>query len=173
MICTSPALKGNKIPADCRIARSVNIVRDAYFDVIVYDGQDDFSEIKPEIYYGTTFVEKNFGKAEYCVSTKSTFLDAKVELLDKPQIAENGTIQARVSVIFRGHVYQQHCQVNWYLPEGWSVSGKKDLHIHKLDHYKEPCNVDTYVITAGEKVAAKNHIVVELQPVDRAESAFL
>ena len=30
MICTSPALKGNKIPADCRVARSVNIVLDAY-----------------------------------------------------------------------------------------------------------------------------------------------
>ena len=143
-----------------------------YKDVLVHEGADDFSEIKPESYYGTDFVDENFGRAEYCVVAKSTYAHAKIELLDKPQITENGTISARITIHFRGNVYQTHYQVNWYLPEGWTVTGKKMLHVHKLDQYAEPCNVGEYVITAGDKVETMNHIVVELKPVDRAESAF-
>ena len=117
-------------------------------------------------------MEENFGRAEYCAVAKSTYIQGKVELLDKPQIQENGTIRAKISAKFRGDVYQQHCNVIWYLPEGWTVTGQKDLHIMKLDHYKQPCNEGIYEITAGDKVAGCNHIVVELKPVDRSESAF-
>ncbi len=142
------------------------------FNVLIHDGENDFTDITPQTYYGTEFVEKNFSDAKYCVEGKSTFMEVKVELLDKPEIVENGTLNARVIARYRGDLYQQHCQVIWYLPDGWTVTGKKELHIHKRDQYIDPCNIGTYVITAGEKVDNLNHIVVELKPVDRAESAF-
>jgi len=144
-----------------------------YFDVLVHEGADDLSAIKPEEYYGTDFVDKHFGRAKYCVSGKSTFLSALVELDDKPEIAANGTLAVKVTVNPLGHVYHHHCQVRWYLPEGWSVSGKKDLHVHIYHRFAEPYNECTYLITAGEKVEASNHIVLEVQPVGRSESTFV
>ena len=106
------------------------------------------------------------------ILTKSTFINALVELYDKPEITENGTITVKITVNPMGHVYQQHCQVNWYLPEGWTVSGRRDLHAHRFYQYAEPYNVGTYVITAAPNVEASNHVVVEIQTVGRSESAF-
>lgn len=146
--------------------------KEAYFDVLIWDEANDFAEIKPENYYGTAFVDKHFHRAKYCISAKSTFLNMQVEFDGKPEIAENGSLTVKVTINPTGHVYQQHCQVNWYLPEGWTVSGKKDLHAHRFYHYAEPCNVGTYVITAGDKVTASNHVVVEVLPMGRSESTF-
>lgn len=162
----------NMLPITLHIPFFRTSYKTNYLDILVYDGENEFSEITPESYYGTSFVEANFGKADYCVIAKSTYIEAKVELLNKPEIQEEGIIRAKITAKFRGNVYQQHCNVNWYLPEGWTVRGKKDLHIMKLDHYKHPCNEGIYEITAGQNVVGCNHIVVELKPVDRSESAF-
>ena len=117
--------------------------------------------------------KKYFDCSRYCVEAKSTFLSALVELEKKPEIKENESIAVKITINPAGHVYQHPCQVRWYLPDGWTVSGKKDLHIHRFYHYAEIYNVGNYVITAGEKVAASNHVVLEVQPVGRTESVFV
>lgn len=146
--------------------------KESYFDVLVWDKENDFANINPEDYYGTAFVDKHFNHSKYCISSKSTFINMKIEFENKPEIIENGSVTVKVTVNPTGHVYQQHCHVNWYLPEGWTVSGKKDLHAHRFYHYAEPYNVGTYVITAGDKVTASNHVVVEVETVGRSESTF-
>lgn len=143
-----------------------------YCNVAVHDGEDDFEGLKPEDFYGRRFVNRNFGQAEYCVYAKATFVEAKVELLSAPEITAGGTLKVRVTGKLRGEIGHQHCTINWYLPEGWTVSGLRDIHMHRWEQNKEPCNVREFVITAGEKVDGMNHVVVELQQIGRAESAF-
>lgn len=141
-------------------------------DTIVYDGPDDFADRKPEDYFGTAFVEKHFGRAPYCVMARATMFEGLVELDSKPEIEPCGSITATITLRLKGLPSQMHGYINWYLPEGWTVSGKKNLHIQFRDQYGEPCNVGTYTITAGEKVSASNHVVVEIQGEGRSESAF-
>ena len=103
---------------------------------------------------------------------QATFIEAKIEMPDGLDITENGTIKVKVTGKLRGELGHQHSTVNWYLPDGWTVSGKKDIHMHRWDQNKEPCNVSEFVITAGEKISGMNHVVVEIQQVGRSESAF-
>ena len=162
----------NFLPVTLHIPFFQKHYKDACFEVVVHEGENDFSEITPETYYGNDFVQKNFGGAQYCIRTQSTFLDAKIEFLDKPEVKRNGSVRVKLFVQFRGHDYQQHCYVKWYLPEGWTVDGKSDLHILKPAQYADPCNEAIYEISANETVMPSNHIVLEIQPVGRSENAL-
>ncbi len=150
---------------------------DYRYSVVVHDGEDDFSEVKPETYYGTSFVDRHFTGSEYTLSSASTFTELTVAFDRAPTIEANGTLTGTVTVYPRVSIDCQHCELKWYLPEGWSVSGTKNLYHFRhhsgqgervLGHHKA-----TFTITAGANVAASNHIVLEAVMSGRSESALM
>ena len=150
---------------------------DYRFSVLIHDEADDFSELVLEDYYGTQFVDRNFTGSEFTVSASSTFTELTVAFDRKPTIEANGTLTGTVTIFPRVSIDFEHCELNWYLPEGWSVSGEKNLfHFRHHNHTGERAlghHKVAFTITAGANVAASNHIVLEGRLPGRSESVLI
>ncbi len=161
----------NYIPVTLQIPFNKTF-KDARWEAIVWDEPSDFEGRKPEAYYGTDFVDTHFNCSPYTLYTASTFLEAQIEFDRSPEIAPMGTLTGKITVRPKGCPGHFHAGLNWYLPEGWTVDGKRNLHVHLFNQYKTPCNVVNFSIQAGETVAPSNHVVLEIQQTGRSESAF-
>ena len=149
---------------------------DYRYSVIIHDEENDFSEVTPETYYGTNFVDRNFTGSEYTLSTASTFMEVTVAFDEKPTISPEGTLSGTITVYPRVSIDFQHCHVKWYLPEGWTASGDKNLfHFRHHNHTGERAlglHKASFTINAGANVEALNHVVLEIQLPGRSESAL-
>ena len=98
----------------------------------------------------------------------------RVEFDRQPDIKPCESIKVKLSVI-NNYFVQKSYNIRWILPEGWSVEGSKHLTTHTVTNRVRPdgsvCEMPStsdiaigeYVITAGEKVDAVNHLIVEAQ----------
>ena len=75
-----------------------------------------------------------------------------------PDIAPNGEIGVKVT-IYNKFRSQKHFELRFILPDGWTVSGKTNLQAKPVGNRP---SVGEYIIKAGDKVSAKNRIILEI-----------
>lgn len=154
--------------------------------VEIWDGEDDFSVLDIERYYGSYFFEKMAGiaaRTPYVIKQDNVYADLWVELDREPVIAPGGELTGRVSISLK-HMPEQKCfRLRWICPEGWQVNGVKNIRTDVKDligwdddsHGKLTGEElfdgilanGEFVIKAGENVEAVNRIVLEASCVGR------
>lgn len=133
-------------------------------DVIVTDAETDLSEVDAMKFMGNEFALSLKNRKDYYLEYRTPMTECLVEFDEEPEIVPNGTHNVKISLKQRVEcrfASQKIYTVNWFLPEGWSVNGKSNIYMMNI---LEPA-VGEFVLTAGEKVDAKNtalaHITCE------------
>ena len=104
---------------------------------------------------------------------ESVFATAYVCFDREPVILAGETLSGKI--IIEPHTLPEARQwrLNWILPEGWSVSGRKSLFTASTHDYDPnlPSNrrdsEAAFTITAGENVDAVNHLLLDISAPDR------
>lgn len=120
-------------------------------------------------YKGTAFSDMLAAHTAYSFNMQSILADIWVDLDKAPSIAPSETLGVKLTLRnkFRS---QKHFEVRFLLPEGWSVSGRKDLAAKQVGG--KPA-VGEYVIKAGDTVAAKNRAVIEISCEGHSDVALI
>ena len=63
--------------------------------------------------------------------------------------------------------------MSWFLPEGFTVKGKKSLMLHGFNPHSDGSATADFTITAGENVLAENRIVLEILTMGRATPLYI
>ncbi len=144
--------------------------------VEITDGPDSWTEKDLETFAGREFVEQMLQVSRY--SYRGRFATGRwlVEYDRQPDIAPGESIRVKLT-LFNDSTQQQSYDVNWMLPEGWTVSGKKHLTTFTNPSRLLPDGGCTdipatflyasgeFTLTAGEQVEGVNRPVAEvLQP---------
>ena len=137
--------------------------------VVITDGPDNFGNLKAEDYYGEDFVKETFKRSQFSFTMEGVFADAMVEFDAEPVISINGELECRISVLPKHNFSRQdNYSLYWYLPEGWTVEGKKHLFAPPFWYEFSDCQSVKVKICAGERIAPINRIVLELRNADHA-----
>lgn len=135
--------------------------------------KEDFSEITPEDYVGDHFVQDMFNRSHYSFHQAGIYCDVWVELDNKPEIQPLGTVSGSVTVKTLRMSTAKHFRLRWFLPEGWTASGKTNLSAgYPWSEYTENATVE-FTITAGEKVEPNNRLVLEVSSVQRPTCVYV
>ena len=137
--------------------------------VKLVDDEDDFGDIKPEDFCGDDFVKKTFNCSKYSVWGESVFAKAVVDFDTEPRIVALGELKCFVTVKHLNNFGRQdQYNLKWYLPDGWSVSGRKNLFANAHFSDNHDFEKTEITITAGEKVEGNNRIILEVTNADHA-----
>lgn len=106
------------------------------------------------------------------------FMSVRVTLLDDPTIEQGGEV--RLHLKFMNNMIStgpRRIGLTWYLPEGWTVDGKKEVYLpaHRPAISKESDRNSEYdyVIHAGEKVEFINRIVLSAEAYGNSMPALI
>ncbi len=100
----------------------------------------------------------------YSMHFENVFLHAQVTLGSAPEIEPEGEIKVHLDL-------QSLCcfedeprtlYFRWWLPEGFSVKGRKNIMVHGFNPHSLGHTEVDFVIKAGENVDAENRIVLEI-----------
>lgn len=91
-----------------------------------------------------------------------------IEYNDVPVISKNGSLECKISVI-QNHNFarQDHYDIHWYLPEGWSVGGR--CHVYANEYFSNFTGhaSTTVTICANENVLPNNRFVLDVRNPDQ------
>lgn len=110
----------------------------------------------------------------YTMHFEEAFLTADVTL-STPEISPLGEVKVHVDLGAKQcYENQQHTvSLRWLLPEGFSVSGRQSAFIPRKDkHTKNETSLD-FVITAGERIAPENRVVLEVTSHGRHTAMYI
>lgn len=126
-------------------------------DIELTDDATDLSELDTDKFMGNEFALSLGARSNFYAEYSSIITDCLVELGKEPEIAPNGSIEVKLSLKTK-LASQKAYIVNWLLPDGWSVAGSSNINV--MNRFE--AESESYVITAGEKVAPKNTIVASI-----------
>lgn len=128
------------------------------------DEADDFADVSPETFMGDAFVQSLASRSPYSFEVDGAFYKALVEFNGNPQLDENGSIKLRVTVSTKSYNHKQgHYELHWHLPEGWQVSGRRNVVAPWIESTFVQDATAEVVVTAGEKVEPTNRLVLEIR----------
>ncbi len=121
--------------------------------VSVTDAENDFSALKLDEFKGNDFSMKLASRYDYCFNIDFIYASALVEYDRAPDIAPNGEIGIRIT-FDNLSPSQKSLKLDWNLPEGFTVEGKRIVSIHR---YATPYNdgartTAEFKIKAGETI---------------------
>lgn len=128
----------------------------------------DVSEINIDDYMGNQFAMMFSQRSEYYTEHHSTLADCVVEYDGEPEISANGVKKIKLS-LERKFVSQKAYSVQWYLPEGWTAEGPQNIY----SVYPDRAETAEYVITAADKVASKNTLILAISCEGHFETALI
>ncbi len=144
------------------------------YSVVIHDEEDDFSKLSIESFYGNEFVTRTFDCGEHCLIAEGNFAKAIVEFAKEPVIEACGELDVKVTVkTSKEFSKQDHYELIWHLPEGWSVSGRCNLFANPINSPYKSNATSELKICAGEKISTHNHIVLEVRRVDYPMPIFI
>lgn len=144
-----------------------SFARNAKTQVIVYDGEDDYGDLKAEDYYGSEFAEKIGSVKPYSFIAENVFAQALIELDKAPYIKPCETITGTITVENKILLEQKHFSVRFITDDGFTVTGNLNLHTCYIDKKFSAPAKGKFSITAPETVKAVNKIVIEITTVGR------
>lgn len=169
-------------------------IPDSNYDlpIVIYDGSDDFSALSIDRFMGSAFMNKLntiAARSRYVIHKKTVFADLWIELDGEPFIEPDGELTGRVSVGIVRMPEQKRFRLNWICPEGWKVTGPKNISTSKNDTISwddqsrgklsmedildQPLSTRPFVINAGENVEANNKIILEVQCTERLSFIYI
>ncbi len=186
-IVTCCLLKGHGIyPATCTqltdiVMNMLNVTLHQPFNTrltaspaIVHDGETDFSQLDVNLYAGSAFAEALIRRKRYSFEAENLLVNVLVEFDEEPRLEPNGELTGRITVRQRTFPEQKHYQLEWILPEGWRVSGRRALYYNPstIISYQPgepmPGASAPFTLTAGEEVAAKNELLLKISVTGRS-----
>ena len=112
----------------------------------------------------------------YSMSFDSTIAYVNVVLDRAPDIAPGEEIGVSVSItnkIFATDAKPFNADLRWWLPEGFTVKGRKTAPLQRRDrHYSGTTDLN-FTLTAGEEVEAENRIVLEINFKGRCTPVYV
>jgi ADP-ribosylglycohydrolase len=161
--------------------------------IIIWDDEDDLSSLDIERFYGSIFLEKMYKIAKrtpYILYQDNVFADVWVELDEEPRIASNGDLPGRISIALKRMPEQKWFRIKWYTPEGWSVTGDKNISTSTKDYiawdddsdgrlvsaeelFEYNISSGCFTIHAGDEVEAWNRILLEVSSIGRPSSIYI
>ena len=111
----------------------------------------------------------------YTIYAENVFMKVQASLSKAPDIAPGEEIG--VHLIFNSKCYfedeNRNISMRWFLPDGFTVSGKKSLMIHAFNpHHAGDATCD-FVIKAGDVVNAENRAILEITTIGRCTPMFI
>ena len=104
------------------------------------------------------------GLQPYSMHFEQAFLHANLTLDREPWMAPGEEMGIRIQFVndIDFENIPQPLSLRWILPEGFTVSGKKDLMLRHYDaHIKGTASVQA-VLRAGDQVQSRNRIILEV-----------
>lgn len=100
----------------------------------------------------------------YTIYADNVMMNVNVTLDKAPEISAGEEIGVHVHIQAKQYFEDEPrtIQVRWLLPEGFTVSGKKNIMTKAFNPHTSGEGYADYVIKAGDVVAAENRIVLEL-----------
>jgi len=131
--------------------------------VLIYDGEEDFSELQPSQLKNTAMAQQLWRIPPYSNSFDFIYAAAIVDYMKEPAIAPNGTFTVNIHFLnqFRD---PKHLHLRWLLPEGWTVSGGcRSLYLEHdtADRPQKGADI-TVTFTAPAQIEAVNRIILEV-----------
>ena len=126
-------------------------------NVRVSDEPTSADKADVEKFKGKAFSDSLGARSAYGFDMDFILSHVRVDYDRAPDIEPNGSIGVKLTVTnkFRS---QKHFQVRFLLPDGWTVTGKKNLSVMTMGNSAS----ETYTLTAGEDVSSKNRGVIEI-----------
>jgi ADP-ribosylglycohydrolase len=159
--------------------------------VLITESPDDFSKMDLKRLTGSRYFEKIgaiAARTRYMLKTSCPFAELWVELDEKPVMAAESTITGRVTIALKRMPEQKSFRLKWYCPEGWRVTGVKNLVTYTKNPmtewdtpekqsaeelFDQPFSSAEFTIHSGENVEAANRIVLEASVADRPMPMYL
>ncbi len=131
-------------------------------------GETEFNEEMVGHFYGDTL---NLAKKpEYFTEMNTALVKIVVAYDSEPTIAP--LEEKKVTLSLKNNmVSQKNFSCRWFVPEGWSVSGKKTISLNKLPF--EGSIEAEYSIKAGDVVGASNKLVAEISCDGQHETIYV
>ena len=131
--------------------------------VVIGDGEDDFGEVDVKKFYGDGFVKRTFCRSPYSFTTEGTFFSVLTEFEREPQLTAGEQMKIKISLVPNGNcISHRHYSLRWFLPDGWTVDGKKSLFLCAPAYPRTENDTVTVTLTAGETAEAQNRLVLEV-----------
>ena len=159
----------NLLPVTMRTDNDSLLYGDIRYEI---GDENDFSGVDDEKFKGRGFTERLDKRSPYSFTVENVYVTALVEFYDRPVIEQNGQLKCKISLIPHTMVEQKHYNFRWFLPEGWTVRGKRHLFTPWPAQSKDTAQTE-FVITANENVDGMNKIVAEIVCQGRPTELFV
>ncbi len=133
--------------------------------VEVSDRDTDLSRFDISESMGNDFAMSLEYLSDYYLKYDSAIAKYTVEFEREPQIGAGEQIEIMLSIVNK-FVSQKNYTVEWILPEGWTVEGKKNISVHYQCSdwiHNELIVSEDYVITAPEEIDATNKLILSVK----------
>lgn len=159
--------------------------------VQIHDAPNDFSSLDIRRFMGSNHLKRISGiarRSQYLYKAACTFAEIWVELEDRPVAIPGAPLNGRINIMLKRMPEQKSFHVRWFCPEGWSVSGARNITTLTLNPMTEwygpelrsaeeifdhPFCSAPFSIHFPENVEAHNRLVLELSVVDRPMPVYL
>ena len=144
-----------EIPLTC--TQLTNEIVNLHNITICDDADNTSDDIDTEKFMGNDFALSLENRSGYYAEYESLLAKCLIEYSDKPEITPNGEISFKLSLKNK-FVSQKSYNIEWMLPDGWSVIGNKSISCMNPTQSEHA----EYTVTAGENVNSKNMLVISI-----------
>ena len=146
---------------------------------VLTDEASSFSGITPESLSGSEFTDRMFSRKPYSFIAENTYLSVLVEYANEPVITAEGELEVAFTASLRDNMHDQKLVgLRVYLPEGWTASGRRHVHVSAPSGPHGPVcwsrelghSTATIRIRANDLVSASNHVMVDFYVEGRPTS---
>lgn len=137
--------------------------------VVIVDSETEAPEADMAAFEGKAFSDYLASHSPYGFSMDFILSKIWIDYDRAPDIEPDGEIGIKV-LLQKKFPSQKHFEFRFILPEGWSVSGgKKNLAVTARNSFAST----EFVIKAGENVAAKNRVILEVTCEGHSDVALI
>lgn len=177
---------GRKLPETCTdltnrvVAQAPHMLFENDARVAFTDGEDEIPENLDEVIFNIDY--KTAKKRFFAFQPNTTHFDSSVLSADvvldrEADIEPNGECKVTVTFINNVKAYDNgyyNIQLRWWLPEGFTVEGGKQLLTVEYPNRHSTRRVSaSFTIKAGETVAPTNRIVLEATCIGRPTALYI
>ncbi len=143
--------------------------------VMASDSETDLSGFTLESVMGNDFAMSLETLSDYYFRYDSDTAMYTIEFDREPQLSAGEQIGITLSIRNK-FISQKNYRVEWILPEGWTVEGKKNVSVHYQcpDRLRNEIIVcEDYIITAPQELDAVNTLVLSVKPVATFDEGYI
>ncbi len=133
--------------------------------VSVTSEKTDLTNLDIEASMGNDFAMTLEKLSDYYVNYESACAKYTIEFDKEPQLEAGEELGVKLSIVNK-FLSQRNYHVEWILPEGWSVKGKRNVSLHyqcaDIVRYSTTVS-ENYVITAPEELDARNTLILSVR----------